>query len=94
MCVDNSTVLKHNDYLQIIIEIDYFFPKGIGHQQQKMNAFVICNPNNGTPPFGIFCNALEPRRKHFTIDMNQLRMIFSTTTNRIYAIPDYFQSSG
>lgn len=86
--VDTSTVLKRNDILQILTDIDYVDKKGDDFELEVMNAFRIRDPRNGTPPYGEFFTVTS--RLEY-LDMNLLNTLFSTTTNKIYALPAHLQ---
>lgn len=84
--VENSTILKDNDYLQIMTDIDYFDKDGNDWEDERMNSFIIKDPRNGTPPFSVFINTPFGGRD---FDFKLFDTLFSTTTNKIYAVPEY-----
>lgn len=90
MSVNNSTILKNNDFLQIITDIDYFDKTGFGLEDERMIAFTIHDPRNGTPPYSETVSI--PNFKDPEFDLRFLNSFFSSTTNKIYAIPQYLRS--
>lgn len=88
--VDTSTILRHNYLLQILTDIDFVDKKGHPWEYEVMNAFRIRDPRNGTPPYGEFFTWNSSKCLE-DLDMDLLNYVFSTTTNKIYALPEQLQ---